>query len=87
LPKEVYLVVADLAEEGVDWQGYLVRSTAVCPNYKTAYYVGISISGILKPRSSYRVSLEKLKADGAVKVEGEDQKSFTIVRTKFIKYF
>jgi hypothetical protein len=40
-----------------------------------------------EPRSSYRVSLEKLKEDGAVKVEDGDRKYFTIVKTKFIKYF
>ena len=74
-------------EEVPDWAQYLTSNTAVCPNYRTAYQVGLSLAKILEPRSSYRVSLEKLKVDGAVRVEGEERKSFTIVKTKFIKYF
>jgi hypothetical protein len=79
--------MADIDELGLLWGEYLTKSTAVCPNYKTAYHVGLSISGMAEPRSSYRVSLEKLKEDGAVKVEDGDRKYFTIVKTKFIKYF
>ena len=79
--------MADVDELGLQWGEYLTRSTAVCPNYKAAYYVGLSISGIISPRSSYRVSLEKLKEAGAVKVEDDNGKYFTIVKTKFVKYF
>jgi hypothetical protein len=86
LSKEAYIIIVDSQAE-LEWQEYLTDHTAVCPNYKTAYYVAISMSTMREPRSSYRVSLEKLKADGAVKIEGEEQKSFTIVKTKFIKYF
>jgi len=87
LAKEIFIVITDTDDRGIGWQEALVKSTAVCPNYKTAYYIGLSLSSIRHPASSYRVSLEKLKLSGAVKVEGEERKSFTIVRTKFIKYF
>ncbi len=87
MSKEIYIVIADLDSSELEWQEYLTKSTAVCPNYKTAYYMGISIARIKNPTASYRVSLEKLKTSGAVKIEGEERKSFTIVKTKFIKYF
>ena len=86
MAKHLYLIVVD-GEESLDWAQYLTDNTAVCPNYRTAYQVGLSLSRIKEPLSSYRVSLEKLKVDGAVRVEGEERKSFTVVKTKFIKYF
>ena len=87
MAKEVFIVITDVDDSSMEWQEALVKSTAVCPNYKTAYHIGTSLSLIKQPASSYRVSLEKIKQSGAVKVEGEERKSFTIVKTKFIKYF
>ena len=85
--KQVYSIVTNIEDPQKGWEANLQDSMAVCPNYKTAYYVGLSISKIKFPIDSYRTSLEKIKRFGAVMIQGEDQKIFTIIKTKFVKNF
>jgi hypothetical protein len=74
--------MADSGAEYSTWQECLTQTTAICPNFRTAYKVGLFLSGITTPNQSYRISLEKMKSTGAVRVEGGQGRAFTVVNSR-----
>lgn len=62
--------------------------TAVCPNFKTAYRVALTLAKIAKPNLTYRQALSQFKINGGnITLLGESQIAIPVVliQSKLIK--
>lgn len=83
-----YLIISNRENQDLSWQKQLQETIAVCPNYKAAYFAGLSVGDIKDPNKSYRVSLETIKRDGGVRIKSKTgYNEITIIKIKEIKYY
>lgn len=66
--KEIYLIITEDSDPGLPF-GEAIRATcATATNFKKAYELALSMSGIRDPRPGYRAALERVRAEWAIQL-------------------
>jgi hypothetical protein len=67
--KETYLIISEDQDPTLSF-GEAIRSTcATASNFKKAYDIALSLSGITNPSPGYRASLERVNREWATEVK------------------